>query len=142
MFGLASAQWSSSELSHSRRWPHFNIYCLLPRPSLYARPGVTIYIHMALNAFVIGAGPGVGFAVARRFVKAGYKVAVGSRNPDIEGARKQGFVPVKVDAIEQDTIVRAFSDVERDLGPINVVIYNGSSYTPPAPQSSMMMSIQ
>jgi NAD(P)-dependent dehydrogenase (short-subunit alcohol dehydrogenase family) len=80
---------------------------------------------MSPVAFVIGAGSNVGSAVALRFLKEGYKVAVGSRKPDVESARKDGFVPVKVDVGDHTTITTAFAEVEKELGPANVVIYNG-----------------
>jgi hypothetical protein len=81
-------------------------------------------------AFIVGAGSNVGFAVARRFLKEGYKVAVGSRKPDVDDARKNGFVPVTIDVSEQATITAAFTEVEKELGPANVVVYNGTLSLP------------
>jgi NAD(P)-dependent dehydrogenase (short-subunit alcohol dehydrogenase family) len=31
--------------------------------------------------FILGAGPHIGISVAKRFLKDGYKVAIGKRNP-------------------------------------------------------------
>jgi short-subunit dehydrogenase len=81
-------------------------------------------------AFIIGAGSNVGFTVARRFLKEGYKVAVGSRKPDVDDAHKIGFVPVTIDVSEQATITAAFTEVEKELGPANVVVYNGTLSLP------------
>jgi hypothetical protein len=83
---------------------------------------------MSPVAFIIGAGSNVGSAVARRFLKEGYKVAVGARKPDVEAIRKTGLVPVKLDASDQATIISAFAAVEKELGPVNVVVYNGVLY--------------
>jgi NAD(P)-dependent dehydrogenase (short-subunit alcohol dehydrogenase family) len=79
-----------------------------------------------LIAFIIGAGPGVGIATARLFAKQGYKVVVGSRKPNVESVKQEGFVPVAVDIAKHETITTAFSDIESQLGgPPNVVIFNG-----------------
>jgi NAD(P)-dependent dehydrogenase (short-subunit alcohol dehydrogenase family) len=80
---------------------------------------------MSPVAFIIGTGSNFGSAVARRFLEEGYKVAVGSRKPDVDAIRKIGLLPVQVDASDQETIISAFAAVEKELGPVNVVIYNG-----------------
>jgi NAD(P)-dependent dehydrogenase (short-subunit alcohol dehydrogenase family) len=78
-------------------------------------------------AFVIGAGPGVGLTVARHLAAQGYKLAIGSRNPDTEGAKKEGFFPVKLDIAKHETISKGFTDLEAHYGtPASVVIYNGA----------------
>jgi NAD(P)-dependent dehydrogenase (short-subunit alcohol dehydrogenase family) len=82
---------------------------------------------MSPVAFVIGAGPGVGITLARRFAKEGYKVAIASRNPDVESAKKEGLLAVKLDAGDASSITAAFENVEKALGPSNVVVWNGKS---------------
>jgi NAD(P)-dependent dehydrogenase (short-subunit alcohol dehydrogenase family) len=82
---------------------------------------------MSSVAFIIGAGPGVGITVARRFAKEGYKVAIASRNPDVESAKKEGLLAVKLDASDAASITAAFENVEKELGPSNVVVWNGQS---------------
>jgi NAD(P)-dependent dehydrogenase (short-subunit alcohol dehydrogenase family) len=78
-------------------------------------------------AFVIGAGPGVGLTVARHLAAQGYKLAIGSRNPDSEGAKKEGFFPVKLDIAKHETISKGFTDLEAHYGtPASVVVYNGA----------------
>jgi NAD(P)-dependent dehydrogenase (short-subunit alcohol dehydrogenase family) len=79
-------------------------------------------------AFIIGAGPGVGMATARLLASQGYKVAVGSRKPDVEATQKEGLFPVTIDISKHETISKAFDEVERGLGgSAIVVIFNGKS---------------
>jgi NAD(P)-dependent dehydrogenase (short-subunit alcohol dehydrogenase family) len=80
---------------------------------------------MSPVAFIIGAGSNVGTSVAQRFLQEGYKVAVGSRNPDSSKLREAGFYPVKIDVTDHATITAAFESLNQELGPANVVVYNG-----------------
>lgn len=76
-------------------------------------------------AFIIGAGSNVGQAVALKLKEGGYKVAVGSRNPDVGGAEKNGFLPVTVDVSDVTTIENGFKAIRESYGgPPNVVIFN------------------
>ncbi|KAH7928391.1 hypothetical protein BV22DRAFT_1103021 [Leucogyrophana mollusca] len=84
-----------------------------------------------LVAFILGAGPGVGQAVASHLKLQGYKVAVGSRNPDLNARKEDGFLPVQVDVGKEESIQRAFDTVRKELGPPSVVVYNAVSFTPP-----------
>jgi NAD(P)-dependent dehydrogenase (short-subunit alcohol dehydrogenase family) len=74
-----------------------------------------------LVAFIIGAGPNVGSAVAAKLKDEGYKVAWGSRNPKVE----EGYFPVKLDIQDKESILSGLDTVNRELGPVNVVIING-----------------
>lgn len=78
-----------------------------------------------LVAFVIGAGTHVGAAVAAKLNKNGYQVALGSRNPKQEGSDGSYFY-VKVDVLSRESIEAAFDTVVEKLGPVNVVVYNGT----------------
>ncbi|KAF4568406.1 hypothetical protein EYR40_010187 [Pleurotus pulmonarius] len=80
-----------------------------------------------LVAFVIGFGPNIGDSVASLLKEHGYAVAVGSRNPDADKVRKEGYFPVKVEATRQASISAAFAAVNAELGPPNVVVYNRQS---------------
>jgi NAD(P)-dependent dehydrogenase (short-subunit alcohol dehydrogenase family) len=86
---------------------------------------------MSPIAFIIGAGSNVGTALARRFVQEGYTVVIGSRKPDVEVCKKEGLVPMKIDVCDEASIVDAFAAVEKELGPANVVVYNGRSILHP-----------
>ncbi|KAJ6478561.1 hypothetical protein C8R47DRAFT_636425 [Mycena vitilis] len=84
-----------------------------------------------LVAFIIGAGKNVGESTAVALKAKGYKVAVGSRKPVIEQVKKDGYFPVAVDAQSAESIQQAFAQVNQELGPPNVVVYNVVSFTPP-----------
>jgi len=81
-------------------------------------------------AVVAGAGPGNGAALARRFVAAGYAIALLARNRynldailgELETAR--GYACDVGDAASVDA---AFADIRRDLGPVDVLLYNAGS---------------
>ncbi|MBC7831777.1 MAG: SDR family NAD(P)-dependent oxidoreductase [Hyphomicrobium sp.] len=88
---------------------------------------------------VIGMGPGVSAAVARRFAREGFSVAAIARNPDklaaqVEelaksGARAEAF---SADAGEPGALRAALSSVAARLGEIDVLVYNpvGVHYKP------------
>lgn len=73
--------------------------------------------------FILGGGPRIGHAVAKKFLSQGYKVAIGRRNTektDVDGA-----LPVHVDVTKPETIEAAFREVESKLGVPSAVVYNG-----------------
>ena len=82
-------------------------------------------------AVVMGAGDGLGGAVARRFARAGFCVCVVRRHRDkldplcreieIAGGRVHAF---GVDARKEDEVVALFDRIERDIGPIAVAVHN------------------
>ena len=81
---------------------------------------------------VMGAGAGIGGNVARRFAKEGYH-AVLCRRSDAEGLNRlvdsikgdggsaSGFL---INAIEANAIEDRVAAIERDIGPIEVVVFN------------------
>ena len=76
-------------------------------------------------AFILGAGGLVGNAVKLKLKEQGYAVALGSRNPDIEVARRDGFLPIRVNAVDPQSVQNAFEEVTAALGPPSVVIHIG-----------------
>jgi NAD(P)-dependent dehydrogenase (short-subunit alcohol dehydrogenase family) len=80
---------------------------------------------MSKVLFILGAGPRIGWSVAGKFKSKGYKVAVGSRNPNVERATSDGFLPVTVDVTKSESVESAFAKVKGELGVPNVVVYNG-----------------
>jgi NAD(P)-dependent dehydrogenase (short-subunit alcohol dehydrogenase family) len=80
---------------------------------------------------VIGAGDATGGAVARRFAREGYVACLTRRNGDKlaplvaeindSGGEAHGF---GVDARDEDQMVDFVASVERDIGPIDVTVFN------------------
>lgn len=55
----------------------------------------------------------------------GYRVAVGSRNPDKTEAEKNGFLPVTLDVLNVATVEAGFKSVRDSYGAApNVVVFN------------------
>src|SRR6202167_313479 len=80
---------------------------------------------------VVGVGEGLGTALALRFA-AGYKVALVARSPEvicktageIKGAGGIAL-PIQSDATAESEIAAAYERINRELGPIEILIYNG-----------------
>ncbi|MDX5366621.1 MAG: SDR family oxidoreductase [Alphaproteobacteria bacterium] len=82
-------------------------------------------------AIVIGAGDATGGAVARRFARGGYVACVTRRNEEklaplldeikAEGGEARGFGS---DARDEAQVIELFSTVEREVGPVEVLVFN------------------
>ncbi|KAF9534370.1 hypothetical protein CPB83DRAFT_879582 [Crepidotus variabilis] len=95
-----------------------------------------------LVAFIIGAGSNVGNAVASKLKEQGYKVALGSRNPKVDDKDKGYYFPVKVDAQSKESVLAAFQSVNKELGPVNVVVYNAAgAFAPPNPKDFLSIPL-
>ncbi len=83
-------------------------------------------------AVVVGVGPGLGSAVARRFAAAGFKVAVARRRPEESAglAEEIGGRAYACDATEQDSVEAMFAAIDKELGDPQVVVYNAGAYKP------------
>jgi len=82
-------------------------------------------------ALIIGMGPGLSAALAKRFAAGGFTVAGFARNPDKSAAlaesmaaNGQHLVLRGVDASDFSALAGAAASVEAELGPIEVLIYN------------------
>lgn len=82
-------------------------------------------------AFVVGAGDYIGAAIAKRFALGGFTVCLGRRNGDkltplIEEITKAGHNAhgFSMDARDEDSVVATFEQIEREVGPIEIVIFN------------------
>ncbi|MGY4827613.1 SDR family oxidoreductase [Sphaerotilaceae bacterium SBD11-9] len=82
---------------------------------------------------VIGVGDGVGAAIAKAFALDGFETVITRRArnlPDLEliaqGIRDQGGVVHArgVDARSEEETVALFQEIERDIGPLEVVVFN------------------
>jgi NAD(P)-dependent dehydrogenase (short-subunit alcohol dehydrogenase family) len=82
-------------------------------------------------ALVVGAGDFIGGSIAKRFAAGGYVAAVGRRKAEqlaplvaeIEagGGSARAFA---LDARDEESVQSVFAAIEKDLGPIEVVVYN------------------
>ena len=82
-------------------------------------------------ALVVGAGDFIGAAIARKFARQGYAVAMGRRNGDqlkpladeirAEGGEAHAF---SLDARQEDQVVGVVDRIERDIGELDAVIFN------------------
>ena len=72
---------------------------------------------------IFGAGANVGLAIARKFKQEGYKVAAASRT--IKDDLKQIADKTIANILTPEEVETIYSEVEKDLGPPTVVVYNG-----------------
>eukprot|EP01062_Namystynia_karyoxenos_P005872 TRINITY_DN12020_c0_g1_i1.p1 TRINITY_DN12020_c0_g1~~TRINITY_DN12020_c0_g1_i1.p1 ORF type:complete len:292 (+),score=75.82 TRINITY_DN12020_c0_g1_i1:80-877(+) len=81
---------------------------------------------------VIGAGSGIGSAVARRFAREGYTACLVRRSDraklealanEIEGSGGKARV-YQLDATDEKQVTEMVSDIEHNVGPIEVLVYN------------------
>ncbi len=87
-------------------------------------------------ALVAGVGEGLGGAVARRFARGGHPTVLVARSRDrlariaagIEAAGGRGIAYV-ADLREESAVAKLFDDVEAEIGPIEVAVFNtGANY--------------
>jgi NAD(P)-dependent dehydrogenase (short-subunit alcohol dehydrogenase family) len=86
-------------------------------------------------AAVLGVGPGLGAAVARRFAGEGFAVAMMARRKeslaeiqqDIEGDGGTAL-PISTDATDADSVTAAFDRVRAELGDSEVLVYNAGAF--------------
>ena len=69
---------------------------------------------------VTGGNRGIGRAIAERFVAAGYRTAVTARS----GEGPAGTFTVRADVTDAASLDAAFTEVEQQLGPIEIVVAN------------------
>jgi len=82
-------------------------------------------------ALIIGAGAGLGGAVARRFAREGYQTCVTRRYVErldglvAEIEQAGGTVhPFGVDARKEEAVQELFAKIESEIGPLEVVVFN------------------
>jgi 3-oxoacyl-[acyl-carrier protein] reductase len=80
-------------------------------------------------ALVTGASRGIGRACAEAFVREGARVAVLSRG----GAQVDGALSLTADVGQPADVERAFDEIERQLGPVDVLLNNAAILGPPEP---------
>jgi NAD(P)-dependent dehydrogenase (short-subunit alcohol dehydrogenase family) len=81
-------------------------------------------------AVIAGAGPGNGAALARRFAKAGYSIALLARKRSTVAALEKALPAAKgfeCDVGEAEAVKRTFSRIRKEMGEIDVLIFNAGS---------------
>jgi NAD(P)-dependent dehydrogenase (short-subunit alcohol dehydrogenase family) len=81
---------------------------------------------------VVGIGPGNGAALARRFAREGYAVALLARSRDTSQALATELGDARAyacDVADQASVKAAFGAIRADLGEVEVVAYNAGSGT-------------
>ena len=85
------------------------------------------------TAVVFGVGPGLGWALARRFASDGMQVAAVAR----DGAKLEALIqsdgghdirPFVADVASADDVLRVFDQVDRDLGDPDLVVFNAGAF--------------
>jgi NAD(P)-dependent dehydrogenase (short-subunit alcohol dehydrogenase family) len=85
-------------------------------------------------ALLVGAGDAIGAAVARRFAEGGYQVCIARR----EATKSQALVDelnaagcnvraFSTDARDEKSVQELFAQVEKDVGPIEVCLFNAGA---------------
>jgi NAD(P)-dependent dehydrogenase (short-subunit alcohol dehydrogenase family) len=85
----------------------------------------------AKTALIVGAGDSLGSALSRRFASEGLHVCVARRNADQLAALVDGITAdggkasaFGCDARKEDQVISLFESIERDLGPLEIVVFN------------------
>src|SRR3954454_8149190 len=86
---------------------------------------------------IVGAGPGLGAAIARRFAREGWSIALVALRREVIDAELAELEPLAVHAVgaqadvtDRAAIADAFDSIVDAVGVPDVVIYNASIYQP------------
>ncbi len=86
-------------------------------------------------AAVLGVGPGLGTALARRFAGEGFAVAMMARRGESLAEVRQEIeadggtaLPVSADATDAESVAAAFERVRAELGDPEVLVYNAGAF--------------
>jgi NAD(P)-dependent dehydrogenase (short-subunit alcohol dehydrogenase family) len=82
-------------------------------------------------ALIVGAGDATGGAIARRFAREGFRVCVTRRELArladlVTSIEAEGGIvhPFGSDARDEEAVVSLFAQIEQDIGPLEVVVFN------------------
>ena len=87
------------------------------------------------SCIILGAGPSIGLAAAKKFASHGYNIALASRNKnkldilakneDLKNIKVETF---EVEASNENQIFSLVQSAEKNLGSVEVGIYNPSKF--------------
>ncbi len=82
-------------------------------------------------ALIVGAGPGLGASLARTFAQHGYDVALAARRSgSLQNlCAEVGAKQYACDASDAGSVKALFAQMDDDLGPPDLVVYNAGAYT-------------
>ncbi|NLS18658.1 SDR family NAD(P)-dependent oxidoreductase [Rhizobium sp. P40RR-XXII] len=85
------------------------------------------------TAIIFGVGPGLGWALAKRFAIETMQVAVVARNEEklnslIQSEGAHDIRAYAADVSNSDDVLRVFNDVGRDLGEPDLVVFNAGAF--------------
>jgi NAD(P)-dependent dehydrogenase (short-subunit alcohol dehydrogenase family) len=88
-------------------------------------------------AAVLGVGPGLGAAIARRFAREGYAVALMARSEESVSEAQQEIendggtaLFISANATDPDSVAQAFRQVRGEFGDPEVFVYNAGAFQP------------
>ena len=94
---------------------------------------------MTKVAVIVGAGDAIGSAVGRRFAKGGYTVCLVRRSAEkaaphiaaieADGGKAHAFACDACDARDETALTALFETIERDVGPVEVCLFNAGANT-------------
>jgi NAD(P)-dependent dehydrogenase (short-subunit alcohol dehydrogenase family) len=86
------------------------------------------------SVLVAGVGPGLGIALATRFARDGYRVAMLARSRDrlaaLAAQAPERLVATPCDVTDPAAVSAAFAETERRLGPLVCAVFNAGAYRP------------
>jgi short-subunit dehydrogenase len=101
------------------------------------------------HLLLVGAGPGLGMAVARRFAVGGYRVTLVARNADRLGDLARGLsdtgaetATIEADASDPEGLGARMADLYRGEGAPGLIIYNAVMGTPDQLLSASVAHLQ
>lgn len=83
------------------------------------------------NAVIVGTGNGISASLSRALRERGWRLALISRDPAkfSDLTRETGAVAIAADAGKPADMERAFAEIDRALGPLDLAVYNASFRT-------------
>jgi len=75
-------------------------------------------------ALVTGAAKGIGLGIAKELAAQGHKVAITYRSTTPDPDETEGLFAVQCDVTDSNSVDTAFTAIEEELGPVNIVVSN------------------